>query len=285
MGIRSILAPVRGDGKGEIVLDHACSLAKRLGAHIDVIHARARPKDMLPFGVLMTDAMKATILDAAEIHAKDEEQRVRNLFDNYCADNGLKIVEQGQFAQDGSTISWIEKTGKQANLVGLYGRIADLVVVPKPDAELGINTLEAALMDAQVPTLMCPNKKPENLDNTIALAWNGSEQAARAIKRSMPILQEASTVYLMTSDEDGQTSGLSASDMQIALTRHGVDCVVHQLDVDHEIGQTLLDMAKGVRADMLVMGAYSHSRRRELVMGGATHYIINNARMPVLMLH
>ena len=77
MTIRTILAPVRGDGKGEAVLDHAVAVAGRFGAHVLVVHARPNPGDMLPFGIPVTGAMKQAILDAAAANAAREEARVR----------------------------------------------------------------------------------------------------------------------------------------------------------------------------------------------------------------
>ena len=285
MIMRTILVPVRGDGKGEGVMDHALSLAKRFGAHIDAIHARARPKDMLPFGVLMTESMKTTILGAAEQNASQEEDRVRELFNNYCKDNGLNIVDADNAASDGSTASWTELTGKQAGLVGLYGRMADLVAVPKPDAELGINTLEASLMEAGALTLMCPHRKFETLGETVAIAWNGGSESARVIKTSLPVLEAAKEVHILTNDVEGKKNGLPATSIQAFLKRHGVSCEVKTFARNEEVGAALLKAATDVGADMLIMGAYSHSRQRELVMGGATHYIIKNADMPILMLH
>ncbi|MBT4888113.1 MAG: universal stress protein [Rhodospirillales bacterium] len=285
MTIRTILVPVRGDGKGEGVMDHAHALAKRFGAHIDAIHARARPQDLMPFGVLMTESMKATILDAAKQNAAQEEDRVRDLFNTYCKNNEIHIVHTNDAVSDGSSATWFESTGKQADLVGLFGRMADLVVVPKPDAELGINTLEASLMDAGALTLMCPPNKPQVLGDTIAVAWNGGAESARVIKAVLPALKLAKTVHILSNDVLGEKSGLTVTCMQIFLKRHGVNAEVHEFVRKDEIGEALLNAATDVGADMMVMGAYSHSRRRELVMGGATHYIIKNADMPILMLH
>ncbi len=285
MAMRSFLIPIRGDGKGDCIMDHAQILAKRLGAHMDIVHARAQPTDLLPFGVLLTEGMKQTILEAAEDQAKEEENRVRSLFDEYCSKAGLSNVDPYDAGHDGTTVSWIERTGKQADLTGLLGRLADLVIVPKPDAELGINTLEASLMDAQALTLMCPDKPSPTLGEIVALAWNGSEQSARAIRRAIPILQKAKSVFLMTNDEAGNVSGISTAEMQNILKRNNVNAEIKVFTHEKDIGHDLLDAAMSVNADMLVMGAYSHSRRRELVMGGATHYIINNTGIPVLMLH
>jgi len=285
MTIRTILLPVRGDGKGEVVLDHARLIASRFNTHIDVIHARAKPTDMLPFGVLTTDSMRETILEAAEAQAEAEEDRVRDLFKAYCEKNNLLVSDTAGDGSSNVSVSWHEETGKQANLIGLWGRLADLIVVPKPGKDLGINTLEAALMQTGTMTLMCTDVSPAALGESIAVAWNGKAEASSMIKSMMSLLKQAGKVSILTTDPDGTHSELGVSNLQRYLSRHGVSGAVQKVGTDKEIGMALLDAAKEAGADMLAMGAYGHSRRRELIMGGATNEVIEFAAMPVLMLH
>jgi len=285
MTIRTILLPVRGDGKGEVVMDHALMIASRFNAHIDVLHARAKPTDMLPFGVLMTDSMRETILQAAESQAGTEEDRVRDLFKAYCEKNSLTVSDSAGDGNNGVSLSWHEETGKQADLIGLWGRLTDLIVVPKPGKGLGVNTLEAALMQTGTMTLMCAESTPASLGESIAVAWNGKAEATSMIKSIMPMLKQANKVSILTTDPEGAHSELGVSHLQRYLSCHGVSGNIQKVGTDKEIGLSLLDAAKQAGADMLAMGAYGHSRRRELVMGGATNEIIEFATMPVLMLH
>lgn len=290
MTIRTILVPVRGDGKGEGALDCARAIARRFNAHIDVIHARAKPADMLPYGVLMTDTMREAILSAAETQAGTEEERVRDLFKAYCEANDLVVTDDftpdsKAGASKGVSISWRELTGKQAELVGVWGRLADLIVVPKPGKDLGANTLEAALMQTGTMTLMAPDGPVSNLGDGIAVAWNGTAEAARTVKALLPLLAQASSVSILTTDVDGTDSELGAPHVQRYLACHGIGSSVQEVGRDRDIGLALLDAAKAAGADILAMGAYGHSRRRELIMGGATNEVIKFAEMPVLMLH
>jgi len=285
MTIRTILLPVRGDGKGEHVLDHACKIAERFNSHIDVLHARAKPTDLLPYGVLMTDSMRKTILSAAETQAGTEEDRVRDLFKEYCEANSLRVVEEQGDGNNGVTVSWHEMTGKQADLIGVWGCLADMIVVPRPGKELGINTLEAALMQTGTLTLMCPDKPVSVIGESIALAWNGKEEAARVVKSVMPLLKQAGNVSILTTDPEGASMELGPARLQRYLAGHGVSASVQTVSTDKDIGLALLDATVAAGADVLAMGAYGHSRRRELVMGGATHDVIEFADIPVLMLH
>lgn len=287
MTIRTILTPVRGDGKGEGVLDHALVIAKRFDAHLDVLHARPKPTDMLPYGVLMTDAMRKAVIEAAERQSGTEEDRVRKLFQDYCEARGLKVVQSMAEAGGGVTISWRELTGKQADLIGLWGRLSDVIAVAQPDSDknLGYNTLEAALLQTGRPVLMCPPKPVDKVGEHVAIAWNGSVEAASAVSAALPLLGKAERAIVLATGEDGETGQLTAQHLIDYLGLHGIKCDLHIFKPKASIGVSLLSAAKAANADTLLMGGYGHSRRRELIMGGATREVIDRADIPVLMQH
>ncbi|HEY9548697.1 MAG TPA: universal stress protein, partial [Kiloniellaceae bacterium] len=133
MTLRTILVPVRGDGKGEGILDHALSLAKRHNAHLEVVHCRPRPGDMIPYGVLVPSSLRETINTSAKLLADEEEGRMRKLFDDYCAKRGVEAVDSFPWPTDRVTATWREVMGKQATVVGLRGRLADVIAVARPD--------------------------------------------------------------------------------------------------------------------------------------------------------
>ena len=284
MSIKSILVAVRGDGYGEGIMNHALKVASKFGSHIDVIHACPRPAEMLPFGVVMTSGMKETIINSAKTQADAEHVRVQELFNKYITDHGLTVTDHGAEPKDDVTVSWRALEGKQADLVAKHGVLADLVVVAQPDAELGMNTLEESLMTAGALTLMCPVKTTPACDN-IAIAWNGGAEASRVVRSSMSILKKASTVTLLTSLIDRDDEKLCAHDMITYLAEHGVKAAVKELGPSVHGGDVLLHASTEVGADILVMGAYSHSRSREMVLGGATRHVMSHATIPVLMLH
>lgn len=286
MVIKTILAPVRGDGKGEGVLDHALALARRFGAHIDVVHSRPRAKDLLPFGVLISESMKETIIQSAEINAAGEEERVRALFEAYCQKNALAVVDGPGEGPDGVTISWRERTGTQAAVVAVYGRLADVVVVAQPDSDgLGTHTLEGALLETGKLVLMAPPAPIESLGGNIALAWNGAAEAARAVTAAMDLLADADAVTILSAPGSVRDD-LSGEDLAQHLKWYGVAADLRILEVrSHAVGDALLTASREVGADLLLMGGYGHDHRRQLVMGGVTRHIIKTAHLPVMMLH
>ncbi len=287
MTIRRILVPVRGDGKGEGVLDHAVALARHFAAHVDVLHCRARPEDMLPFGVSVPAAIRENILESARTVADQEESKVRDVFDAYCARNGLTVVDRPPGPEGEVSLSWREEAGKQAAVVALHGRLADLIAVARPDRQrnLGLNTLEAALLETGKPVLLCPPLPVKSVGRHVAIAWNGSSEAALAVTMGLPVLRAAEAVTVIAlSDEARKPLGPEA--LKDYLADHGIAAeVATEKSKATEVGGSLLRIAKERGADLLLMGAYGQSRRRELVLGGVTQHVIDHADLPVLLTH
>ena len=293
MTIRRILVPVRGDGKGEGVLDHAVSLARRFQAHVDVLHCRARPEDMLPFGVSVPAMLRKDILASAGTVADQEERKVRDLFDAYCERNGLTVVDGPSGPADQVSLSWREKAGKQAAVIAVEGRLADLIAVAQPDRarNLGLNSLEAALLETGKQVLLCPPQESGSVETVgahIAIAWNGSAEAARAVAIGLPLLAAAERVTVIALSDDTRTPAdpVGPEALQGYLASHGIEAGIEaEKSKAAAVGGALLKIAHGCGADLLLMGAYGQSRRRELVLGGVTQHVIEHADLPVLLTH
>lgn len=286
MTLRSILVPVRGDGKGEGVLDHALSLARRHNAHIEVLHCRPRPGDMIPTGILVPDSVRDVIRTSAKTIADEEEARIRKLFEEYCAKRGIAVVNGAPWPQDKVSATWREATGKQAQVIGVRGRVADLIVVAQPDRDLnlGLNTLQAALMESGKLVLMCPPKPVDNVGARIAIAWNGSGEAARAMTAALPILRKADAVTILATTD--RELPVSAEDAETYLDSHGVNCSVQGFKRGSEsVPRLLLESARKAGADCLLMGAYGHSREMEMILGGVTQFMVDRSDLPILFMH
>ncbi len=288
MAIRKIMVPVRGDGKGEGLLDHALALAEVTGAHVEVVHSRSQPKDMLPYGTLMiTASMKKSILEAATASAAEEEGRLRGVFDAYCQSHNLLVTENPSTADDQISISWCEKTGAQASVVSMRGRLADLIVVAQPDhdSNFGVNTFEAALLETGKLVMMVPEVKSGKVGKHVAIAWNGDSRASRTVSLGMGILQNAEKVSIVSSEKRG-ADRLSGAELIEYLKWHDVSAEIEKIETSgSNAGEVILNRAGLIKADSLMMGGYGHSRRRELIMGGVTQHIIETATLPVLMAH
>ncbi len=289
MSIRSIIAPVRGDGKGESVLGLALAIGRKFNSHIDVLHVHAKPEDMIPFGVPVPRMFRQTIMDAAGSIADQEEERLRGIFDEYCARHDAEIIpaDSPDFPQDQLSISWREEAGKQASVIRDLGTLTDLIVVARPDADtdLGMNSLMCALFDVRKLTAVAPPQVSESAGRHIAIAWNGSGEAARAVTWALPLLLRAETVTMLMAPDENE-SARTGEGLGRYLRLHGIRPESRTFKVGRrDIGGPLLKAADECGADMLVMGAFGAEKRRELVLGGVTQYVIENAELPLLMTH
>ena len=286
--LRTVLILVRGDGKGEGVLDHGLALARRFQAHLQVIHCRPRPEDMLPGGVFVPTSFRKQIATFATTMADDEEGGVKALFQDYCTRHDLLVVDNiGAAPKDRPSASWSETTGKQAAVVAVRGRVADLIAVAQPDPrlDLGRNTLEAALLETGRLVLLCPPAAVASVGRHVAIGWDGQPEAARAVAAAMAILGAADQITVLAAETGGRVE-LGPEDLQAYLARHDARAEVRTFrSRATEVADGLLAAAKEAGADALLIGAYGHSRRRELLMGGVTQHVIDHTDLPVLMSH
>jgi nucleotide-binding universal stress UspA family protein len=288
--IRKILVPVRGDGKGDNVLAHAAALAHRYGAHIEVVHCRPRPEDLMPYGIPIPEFLKGQLLKQSYEVADQEEAGLRRELE-VLADR-LKLDPSDASIGKAATVSFVEERGRQVEVIKRRGRLADLIAVAKPDRDrnLGFNTLKAALFNSGRPVLMCPPRAaapsvaPEALGARVALAWNGSAEAARALSQCMGILRQADAVWVLSNGEDAGP-GTAAEDLAGYLRLHGISATVERFEADRRVGRQLLSASAALGADMLLMGAYGDSHERETVFGGNTQTVVDTATMPVLFNH
>ena len=286
MAIRRIFVPIRNDGKGENVLDHALALAGKIG-HIEAVHCRPAPEDLIPFGVSIPAILRDQISKSGDELANAEEAQITQQFEDYARANKLTIIDIGKpHPKNKLTATWRIERGKQANIVSARGRLADIVAVARPDRDraMGRNTLEAALVNTGSLVMMCPpSAPPKKIGSHIAVAWNGSREAARAVSLAMPLLAAASTVSVMTMA--GDELELTGAHLLNFLSDHDIKATHTEIKSGSNAGKALLEGAKSVEADCLLMGAYGSSRGREMVFGGATQYVVDHSDMPVLMAH
>ncbi len=284
--IRKILVPVRGDGKGDNVLAHAAALAHRHGAHIEVVHCRPRPEDLMPYGVAIPEFLRKQLIAQSYEVADQEEAGLRAELEALARSLDLDFAASNPGARP--TVTFIEEAGRQVDVIKRHGRLADMIAVARPDRDrnLGKNTLKAALFQSGRPVLMCPPAAtpPTTLGARIALAWNGSAEAARALAQSRNTLMRADKVWVLSNGADAGR-GTTVEDLAAYLAMHGVEAETVRFAAKTRIGAELLKAAVGLGADMLVMGAYGDSHERETVFGGNTQQVVDGAEIPVLLSH
>lgn len=280
-----IIVPVRGDGMAERVLAHAAVLAHRHKAHIVVTHCRASPEDMMPYSTLMPSFARETILTQAAELADQEEKAVREKLHEFAV--SLDLAETNQHDGTRATVSFVEEFGRMADVVKHNGRLADLIVLPRPDRDrnLGVNSLKSALFQTGRPVLMCPPVDTVDPDfgSRVALGWNGSLEASRMVALSLDLMHAADKVAILAGGKT-EPHRSTAEELRDYLAIRGIAAEIHRFEAKRP-GAALVAKAGEIGASMLMMGAYGHSHERETIFGGNTKVVVENADIPVLLAH
>lgn len=280
-----ILVPVRGDGMGEVVLSHAALLAHRHKAHIVVAHCRSKPEEMIPYSVPLPSFMRKTIIEQASELSDQEEDGLREKLHEVA--RKLDLVETETPDGSAASLEFVEETGRMMDVVRHNGRLVDLIVVAKPDRDrnLGTNTLKAGIFQTGRPVLMCPpnGDPPADFGKRIAVAWNGSLEAARTVMVTRDLAEVAEEVTILSGGK-GQPHGATTEELVAYYKLRGVQAKVHRFD-SRNPGAALLEKTREVGAQLLMMGAYSVSHERETLLGGNTQAVVDNADIPVVMAH
>ena len=283
--LRKILVPVRGDGMSETVLGHAAALAMHHKAHILVAHCRAQVEDLIPYSVPLPSFTRETIRKQAHELAEQEEAALRQELHRLAEARGLS--ETGAPDGTAATVTFIEEYGRMADVIAHNGRLADLIAVAKPDRDrnLGTNSLKSALFRTGRPVLMCPpdREPPAEFGARIAIAWNGSLEAARAVALTLDLARAAASVTVLSGGK-GEPHGATAEELLDSYALRGITAEILRFDARNP-GAALLDRTVEVGASLLVMGAYGHSHERETLFGGNTQAVVDGAKIPVVMVH
>jgi len=288
-GCKTIIVPVSDAETGAAALDLSFLLGRDYACHITALHVRADPTNAVPLvGEGMSGVMVEELITAAEKQAIERAQAARRLFDQHCATAGVVLVQSPPAPRDQLSAAWREELGREEEVVAKCARMADLVVMGRllPDRELpSIMTLNAALMESGRPLMLAPPTPPSHIGRTVAIAWNGSAEAARAVQAAMPFLHKAERITILSAREENADPALVAGEVATYLGWHGITADCHSFAGAGNAGEALLNEAQRMGADLLVMGAYTHSRLRQLILGGVTRHVIHHADIPVLMSH
>lgn len=261
-------------------IDDSVALAVALGARISAISCEVRIQ--APGSPLGTALLNVPAMVAAEV--KKSATNAQNLlvaFQNAAEKNDVfqeRILEKCL-------------TSQVPDLLVDYARLRDLTIVPIPEADYVDRWYaESVIFGSGRPIIILPEKRtskdPIALDRVV-VAWDFSRQSARAVADALPILKKAKHVFVVTvSNEKVIDTKQSGVELAKYLARHGVDVVLDVVDAaGRSIGEVLEAHVARRNGDLLVMGAYGHSRFREFVLGGATRSMLDRPPVPVFLSH
>lgn len=278
--MKSILVPIEDHGIVEPTLDLALLVARMFDGYVEGIAITPDYPVVLPVDIAIGVPSPITPENRIEM-----ARACRERFESYMLSKQLPRAAAGP---SGLSFGWRQDGLMEDAFLGAYGRVFDLIAVGRPDGSNGqtrLSTVEAALFETGRPVLIAPPRMPSTLGQTVVIAWNRSTETARAVLGAMPFLEQASRIVVLEL-EDWGVPGPSGAELVRSLRMKDLPAEAVTAAVPNgRPGETILSEAASLRCDLLVKGAYTQSRLRQMFFGGATSHILSNTTMPVLLAH
>lgn len=284
MGFRDILVALDTAAPARRRIELAAELAERFDAHLIGLHtsiAADAPQTRGYFDYFDRSLLDPLYREFAE-RMQAEAGHSRALFEDVAARRGLSA-------------EWRHASGYSSETAAMHGRYVDLIVLGQPDPEdiqapIFRPLPEEVALAVGRPILVIPYAGSwSEIGRRVLIGWDASREATRAVNDAMPFLKGAEAVTVLAVDPPDGPRGhgdIPGADIALHLARHGVNASVEAtVSAGIGVGNALLSCAGDLDADLLVMGAYGHSRVRELLLGGATRTILDSMTIPVLMAH
>ncbi len=282
--MRTILVHIEDSDGLDSMLRVALLAAQRFAAHLEGMRVPPSTPSILPLspeGGLATADVMASLERGAELASV----RLRERFAAFLRSHGIEETEIGM-AVDQPTASWYEPPAMEQVSLASRGRAFDLIVVGRPQSGAiapSMVLLEEALFESGRPLLIAPPMAPATLGQRVAVAWNGSTETARTLAFAMPFLAQAEEVVVV-SVEEAMVPGPSGREVARNLIRNGLPARWRHVQAHgRNVGAAMLEESAAQGADLVVKGAYTQSRLRQMIFGGATSHILAKAELPVLM--
>jgi len=277
--VKAILVPIE-QHTSRAVLGTALVIARAFDSYVEGIATGPNVPD-----VIVTDVATLPILDP--INRREWATKARQRFEAWMTAHSVP-PRSGE--PHGLCYGWHGDELIDDDALGCRGRAFDLIVIGRPGSghdEPRMAMVEAALFDSGRPVLLVPPTAPEaaTLGETIVISWNGSTETARAVSFAMPFLLKARRVVVLTV-KGATVEGPSGDEIAATLRLHDVPATaLTHADEQRSPGAAILAQSRALGADVLVKGAYTQSRLRQMIFGGPTQHILEHAELPVLMAH
>lgn len=246
----------------------AASIARAQDARALFVYALRAPTVMALYG----EHVPASVIELQIQAERDTAAAIRAKVEEQCRREGLRM-------------EWRQVEGSAPQVLASAGAVADLIVMAQDAADSDGSDVAETALTAGRPILCVPHSGSfPTVGRRVLLAWNGSRESARAAHDAIPLLRGAERVVLFAADEDGGVA--TAADAAAHLAAHGVKVELRRAALgDVDAGTALLNAVTDDGVDLLVMGAYGHSRFREFVFGGATRTVLRSMTVPTLLSH
>ncbi|KRQ93736.1 hypothetical protein CQ10_11485 [Bradyrhizobium valentinum] len=290
MSIKRILVPLPGSASHTGQIETALSAAKALGAHVQALFISEPPPPVTRGGLTATEMGRTAALPV-NWHAEERERTVRDareVFAQACAVVGIPMLSASDEPGSPLAASWREAEGSYVEIAVQRAAAFDLMVAASATVmESLMDIAEQSLLQTRRPVLLAPASLQSDLTDSAMIAWDESPECWHAVSAAIPFMQLAKSVQVISVDRDASNRQASQAEVLAYLRCHGIGATAQVVAPElRSVGDTLLAAGAEHEAGLLIMGAYSHSRLREMLLGGATRHILKNASArPVLLAH
>ena len=279
MSMKTILVPMDNHDMRS-ALETALLLGQRNNSYIEGFALRWQLIEL----VAGIDVMGGIPLDKFKEDVEEEAKKAKQVFEIFMQEHG---VPRSTETTESVSFGWLDHAAEGEDFIGNYGRVFDVIVMNRRDANSGPmhdRAIESGLFESGRPILLSPPSPPSQIATNVLIAWNCSTEQARATALAMPILQKADRVTILTVIGGTGVPGPSAEQLIRYLRCNGVVAESMRVELDgRSTGEVILASAQSLGCDLLIKGAYTQSRLRQWIFGGATQHVLANAALPVLL--
>jgi nucleotide-binding universal stress UspA family protein len=282
--MKTILLPYQDDEVADRAFDTAYRVARQFDSYIEGLFVLPQPQVIAGEGI----ALPGVYLTQVAEDGRRLADTTRARFEAKAKQCNMPVSDIGAMGS-GPVAGWSEVEGLEGQVIGEYSRLFDLIVIGRSTKFYAGDwniVCEAAMFESGRPVLVSSvQDNGSTLGTNIVVAWNGSTETARTIALAMPLLHRAEQVTVLTV-EGGSVPGPDGEQVAQHLRCHGIPVNYTACKMGNTgIGETILAHATELGADLLVKGAYTHTRLRQMIFGGATRHILSESTIPVLFAH
>lgn len=275
--MRNILLPFEYIETIPHLVDCAVSLAKKYNSSVSGVAIHQRIDSFI--------AQEGSIVFDSLHHDENKEEATK--YKERFIDH-INTLKKSDSDLSDLKYKWLSEELENQKYLGDLSRVYNVVIISRPYQELqsaSLSSIQTILFDGGRPVMLIPMNKQIDIGKEVVISWNCTTESSRAVFASLPILKKANNVTILTV-EKVITEGPSGEQVSELLASHGIDAKPVTISGDEKkIGDAILDFSKSVDADLIVKGAYTQSRLREIIFGGATRHLMLHSEIPIYLVN
>ena len=275
--MRNILLPFEYIETIPHLVDCAVSLAKKYNSSVSGVAIHQRIDSFI--------AQEGSIVFDSLHHDENKEEAIK--YKEKFIDH-INTLKKSDSDLNDLKYKWLSEELENQKYLGDLSRVYNVVIISRPYQELqsaSLSSIQTILFDGGRPVMLIPMNKQIDIGKEVVISWNCTTESSRAVFAALPILKKANNVTILTV-EKVITDGPSGEQVSELLASHGIEAKPVTISGDEKkIGDAILDFSKSVDADLIVKGAYTQSRLREIIFGGATRHLMLHSEIPIYLVN